>query len=365
MARDFAVKYVDPVARQIDEENKIPEEVIKMMGELELFGVPFAEEYGGAEGGYDGYTLVMEQIARVSGGLGMTLAAHTLGLGAIDKFGTEEQKKKYMPPACKAEHIASFAFTEPATGSDPKQITTTAAREGDVYILNGTKRFISNANYPGPCIIFARETESGEITAFIVEKYCEGYSISEPWDKMCMHGGMLLDVYLKDVKVPTENLLGKLGQGFPILLLGIALGKIGTSTCALGGTLAAYEEAIKYAKEKTHRGQPIAKFQAMQLRIANLAILYETSRWLCYRLGCLANNIKDPGEFAREAALCKAYCGDAGVDAARIAMDVHGSYGVMNDYTVSRIYRDAILGPQIEGVSDMQKMIVAGGVLKG
>lgn len=365
MARDFAEKYLEPIARQIDEDNKIPEEIIKTMGELELFGVPFPEAYGGAEGGYDGYTLVMEQIARVSGGMAMTLAAHTLGLGAIEKFGSEEQKQKYMPLACKGKHIASFAFTEPGTGSDPKQITATAVREGDFYILNGTKRFISNANYPGPCIIFARENESGEVTAFIVEKWCEGYSISEPWDKMCMHGGMLLDVYLNDVRVPAANLLGKIGQGFPILLLGIALGKIGTSTCALGGTLAAYEEAVKYAKEKTHRGQPIAKFQAMQLRIANLAILYENSKWLCYRLGCLANKIKDPAEFAKEAALCKAYCGDAGVDAARIAVDVHGSYGVMNDYKVSRIYRDAILGPQIEGVSDVQKMIVAGTVLKG
>ncbi|MDD3267921.1 MAG: acyl-CoA dehydrogenase family protein [Syntrophomonadaceae bacterium] len=364
MAREFAEKSIAPVAKQIDEESKIPEEILAGMAELELFGIPFSEEYGGADGGYDGYVLVMEQIAKVSGGIAMTMAAHTLGLGAISAFGTEEQKKKYMVPGCKGKHIVSFAFTEPGTGSDPKQLSSTAKRDGDYYILNGTKRFISNANFPGAMVVFAKETETGEVTAFILDKLSPGYSISEPWEKIGMHGGQLLDVYMKDVKVPVENLLGKIGQGFPVLLLGIALGKIGTSTAALGGTLAAFEEAVKYAREKTHRGQPIAKFQAIQLKIADLAIKYETARWLCYRLGCLANNIKDPAAFAAEAALVKAYCGDNVVDAARIAVDVHGSYGLMRDYTIERVYRDAIIGPEIEGVADMQKMIVAGSILK-
>ena len=255
MAQEFAEKSIAPLAKQIDEENRIPEEIIAAMAELDLFGIPFPEEYGGADGGYDGYVLAMEQIAKVSGGIAMTLAAHTLGLGAISVFGTEEQKKKFMFPACKGKHIVSFAFTEPGTGSDPKQITSNAVKQGDFYILNGTKRFISNANYPGAMVVFAREMESGEVTAFILEKWAEGYSLSEPWDKIGMLGGQLLDVYLKDVKVPAENLLGKIGQGFPILLMGIALGKIGTSTAALGGTLAALEEASKYAREKNHRGQ--------------------------------------------------------------------------------------------------------------
>jgi alkylation response protein AidB-like acyl-CoA dehydrogenase len=229
MARDFAEKRLEPIARQIDEENQIPAEILAEMGELELFGIPIGEEYGGAAGGYDGYVLVMEQIARISGGVAMTLAAHTLGLGALDKFGTEEQKQKYLPDACKGKTIASFAFTEPGTGSDPKQLTSTAVKEGDYYILNGTKRFISNANHPGPCVIFARESESQEVTAFIVDKWCEGYSISEPWAKIGMKGGVLTDVYMENIKVPAQNLLGQIGQGFPILLYGIALGKIGTS----------------------------------------------------------------------------------------------------------------------------------------
>jgi len=149
MAREFAEKYIEPVAEQIERENKIPEDILKGLAELELFGIPYPEEYGGAGGGYDGYVLAMEQLARASGGVAMTISAHCLALSAISAFGTEEQKKKFMTPCCKGEQIASFAFTEPATGSDPKQLATTAVKDGDYYILNGTKRFISNANWPG------------------------------------------------------------------------------------------------------------------------------------------------------------------------------------------------------------------------
>lgn len=360
MARDFAEKYIEPVAEQIDRENKIPDDILEGLAELDLFGIPFPEEYGGADGGYDGYVLAMEQIGRVSGGLAMTLSAHSLGLSAISVFGTEEQKQKYMVPGCKGKHIVSFAFTEPGTGSDPKQITTTAVKDGDHYIINGTKRFISNANWPGAIILFARDNESGKPSGFIIDKGCEGYSISEPWDKMGMHGGMLLDVYLKDVKVPAENLLAGPGMGYPILQLGISFGKVGVCSTALGGMLAAYEEGVKYAKEKMHRDKPISRFQSIQLKIADMAIKYEAARWLTYRLGYLANNMKDPRQFAKEAALAKTFVCDTAVEVTRLAMDIHGSYGLMNDYKISRIYRDTIIGPQIEGVADMQRMIVAG-----
>lgn len=364
MAREFAEKSIAPVARQIEEENKVPAELIAEAGELDLFGIPFAEEYGGADGGYDQYVLAMEQIAKVSSGVGMIISAHTLALGAISTFGTEEQKKKYMPLPCKGKQVASFAFTEPATGSDPKQISTVAVKDGDHYVLNGTKRFISNASYEGPLVLFAREAETGKVTAFIVEKFCEGYSVSEPWDKLGMHGGPLVDVYLKDVRVREENILGVLGQGYPILQMGISFGKVGVSACALGGLLAAYEEGVKYAKEKIHRDAPIAKFQSIQMKVADLAIKYEAARWLVYRLGYLADTMKDPVQFAKESAITKTFVTDTSVEAARIAIDIHGSYGTMNDYKISSLYRDAIMGPQIEGVNDMQKIIVSGVVLK-
>ncbi len=363
MARDFCDKFLEPAAEQIDRDNMIPKEIIEGLAELDLFGLPFKEEYGGAGAGYDCYVLAMEQLGKVSSGPAITISVNCLGLGAIDKFGTPEQKAKYMPKACRGEHLASFAFTEPGTGSDPKQITTRAVKEGDCYIINGTKRFISNADYPGPMVVFAMDDESGKPTAFIVDKFCEGYSISEPWHKIGYRGGNLLDVYFNNVKVPQENILGKIGGGFPVLTYGIAFGKVGISSAALGGILAAFEAATKYAKEKTHRGQPIAKFQAIQLRIADLAMKYEACRWLTYRLGCLANNAKDPMLFAKEAALTKTFVCDTFVEAARVAIDVHGSYGLMNDYLVTRLYRDAILGPQVEGVADMQKMIIAGAIL--
>ncbi len=365
VAQEFAENSIGPVAKQIDAESQIPEDILKGLAELDLMGIPFPEQYGGANGGYDGYVLALEQIAKISSGVGVAIAASSLGLGAISKYGTEEQRQKYLTPVCKGQQLASFAFTEPGTGSDPGQLTSTAVRDGDFFVINGTKRFISNAGYPGPIVVFARETENGKVSAFLLEKLCEGYSCSEPWEKIGYHGAQVLDVYLKDVRIPVQNKLGNTGQGFEILLFGIALGKIGTSTIALGGILAALNEAVQYAKEKTHRGQAIGlKFQAIQLKLADLKIKYETARLLCYRLGCLANNIKDPVQFAAEAALAKAYCGDSAVDAARLAVDIHGSYGVVRDYTVERIYRDAIIGTEIEGVSDVQRVIVASSLLK-
>lgn len=364
LANDFADKYLEPVINQIQEENYIPQDIFKALAEHELLGIPFSEEYGGSNAGYLSYVLALEQIAKRCAGVGVTISASILGLGAIANFGSEDQKKKYIPEACRGNQVASFAFTEPGTGSDPKQIESTARKEGNYYILNGTKRFISNGSYPGPLVVFARDTEINSISAFIVDKFCEGYSVSEPWKKISAHGSNLVDIYMNDVEVAEENLLGERGQGFQILLTSIAFGKIGTSTCALADTLAAFEEAINYSKEKLHRGQPIAKFQAIQLKIADLAIKYELARWLCYRLGYLADTMKDWQQFAKEAALTKSCVGDNAVDAARISMEIHGSYGLMEDYKISRIYNDAILGSQIEGVSDMQKLIVASNLLK-
>lgn len=363
MARDYADTYIAPLAEQIEHENLVPAEILRGLAELDLFGMAMPEVYGGAAAGYDTYVLAIEQIARVSSGPSVIISAHSLGLSAINNFGTEAQKQKYMPPACRGEHITSFAFTEPGTGSDPKQITTTAVRDGDSYIINGTKRFITNSSYPGAMVLFARDDHSGKPTAFIVDKFCEGYSVSEPWKKTGWHGGPLCDVYLQDVKIPAENLLGEMGNGYPVLQYGIAFGKIGMNSVALGATLGALEESLRYAKEKTHRGEPIAKFQAIQLKIADIAMKYEVSRWIAYRLGCLANNPRSHSEFAREAALAKVIVAENAVAATQLAIDIHGSYGLMEDYKVARLYRDAVMGPQVEGVIDMQKLIVAGAIL--
>lgn len=363
-AREYAEKFIDPVGEQIDTSNEIPEEILAGLRDLDLFGIPFAAEYGGAEGGFLTYVLALEQIAAASAGIASIIAAHILSVAAINHFGTEEQKQQYMPVCCRGEHIASFAFTEPSTGSDPQQITTTAVKDGDCYIINGTKRFISNASWNGPMIVFARESESGEVTAFIVDKFCPGYSVSKPWEKIGMHGYPLLDIYFKDVRVPTQNLLGKVGQGYPILTTGICFGKVGVTATALGSILAAYNEAVKYAREKNHRDKPIAKFQAIQLAVADLAMQYEAARWLTYHLGYVADTFKDERQLAREVALAKTYVCEASVDAARRALGIHGSYGLMKDYKIERIYRDVIIGPQIEGVTDVQKLIIASSILR-
>jgi len=358
-AREFAEKYIAPVADQIDRENRVPPEIYKKMAELELFGIPFAEEFGGTGAGYSCYPLAVEQIARTSGGVALTLSVNTLALSAINVFATPEQKKRIMPPCCRGEKIASFAFTEPGTGSDPKQITTTAVKDGDSYLLNGTKRFISCADMEGPIVIFARDDETNFPTGFLVEKFCPGYSVSEPWHKIGMRGGTMTDVYLKDVRVPAANMLGPKGQGYWVLQAGIAFGKIGVSSGALGGMQAALDLSIKYAKEKQHRDKTIAKFQGVQMDIAKIAEKTEAARWLCYRLGYLAETSKDLRLFAKEAALTKSFVTEAAVDVSRLAIAIHGSYGVMQDYAVERIYRDMIIGEQVEGVADLQRVITA------
>lgn len=356
-ARDFAEKYIAPIADQIDRENKVPPEIYQKMSELELFGIPFPEEFGGTGAGYSCYPLAVEQIARASGGVALTLSVNTLGTSAVSLFATPEQKKRYMVPCCRGEKMASFAFTEPGTGSDPKQITTTAVKDGDSYILNGTKRFISAADLEGPIVIFAKDNETNFPTAFIVEKFCPGYSISEPWHKIGMRGGMMVDVYLKDVRVPATNVLGPKGQGYWVLQAGIAYGKVGVSAGALGGMQAALDLSIKYAKEKQHRDKTISKFQGVQMTIAQIAEKTEAARWLVYRLGYLAETMTDPRLFAKEAALTKAFVTEAAVDVSRLAIAVHGSYGLMEDYAVARIYRDMIIGEQVEGVMDLQRVI--------
>ncbi len=364
LAREFAQNKILPLVKEIDKEDKLPLEIWEGFAEVGLLGIVFPEELDGVGGGYESYILALEQLARVSAGAATALAVHVTPIEAINIYGTQVQKEKYVPSGVRGECRASFAFTEPGTGSDPRQLTTTAIRQGDHYVLNGTKRFISNGGYPGPMVIFAKEGEQGICSAFILDKFCEGYSVSTPWEKIGLFGSPVFDVFLDNVKVPEENRLGKAGQGFEILLLGIALGKIGTSTVALGGILAAYEESVKYAKAKIHRGQSIAKFQAIQLKIGHLAAKYQSARWMCYRLGTLANNIENAAQFQAEAALVKGYVSDTAVEAAILAVNVHASYGLMREYPAERIYRDAIIAPHIEGVSDMQRVIFANSVLR-
>jgi len=364
-AREYAEKRLLPRVVKIIEENKVPDEVIRDLKELDFFALFMPEAYGGAGSDYQNYVLVMEQIARICPAVAVIMSVHAVGRAAVEIFGTEAQKQTFLPPGCSGDGALSFAFTEPGTGSDPKQITTTATRKGDAYILNGTKRFITNASLPGPIVIIARDKGAGEISAFIAQKFCDGYALSDPWRKMGCQGAPLYDVYLKDMAVPVENLLGDPGKGFWILKVALALGKIGISSIFLGTMLAAYEEALHYARERTHRGEPITKFQAVQAAIVDMAMKYEAARWMTYRIGYLADHAKDKGAILKDSAMAKIFVTETAVDLARIAMGIHGSYGLMQEYKISQIWRDVIFGPQVEGVSHLLKTLVAGEILRG
>jgi alkylation response protein AidB-like acyl-CoA dehydrogenase len=364
-AREYAETRLLPRVAAIIEENKVPDEVIRDLKELGFFALFMPEAYGGAGSDYQNYVLVMEQIARICPAVAVIMSVNAVGLAAVEIFGTEAQKQTFLPPGCSGDGALSFAFTEPGTGSDPKQITTTATRKGDTYFLNGTKRFITNASLPGPIVIIARDKEAGEISAFIAQKFCDGYALSEPWRKLGCQGAPLYDVYLKDLAVPVENLLGDPGKGFWILKVALALGKIGISSIFLGTMLAAYEEALHYARERTHRGEPITKFQAVQSAIVDMAMKYEAARWMTYRIGYLADHAKDKGSILKDSAMAKIFVTETAVDLARIAMGIHGSYGLMQEYKISQIWRDVIFGPQVEGVSHLLKALVAGEILRG
>ncbi len=365
-AKEFADKRIAPVAGNIHRTNAMPAEIVDGLADLGMFGIPFLEKYGGGEAGYLSYILALEQLSKASAGVGMIISVNAVGLAVINVFGTEEQKLAYLPQSIDGKKIMSFAFTEPGTGSDPKQLTTTVSRDKDGYLLNGTKRFISNAGYKGPMVVVAKESDTGKATAFVIDKFCDGYSLSAPWEKIGAHGGGLYDVYFKDVKIPAENLLGQNGGGLSALKIAMIYGKIGLTGLFLGQALAAFEEGLRYANEKMHRGESIGhKFEHIKISVADMAMKYDAAKWHAYHLGWAADNYKDPLQLAKEAALSKVFVAETAIDIARISMGIHGSYGLMEDYKISQIWGDAIIGPQVEGTAPLLKIMGAGIILNG
>lgn len=364
-ARDFGRTRLAPLANEIMASNHIPDSVLTELAELGMWGIPFAEEFGGSQAGYLDYILALEQLSSVCPGVGMIISVNTVGLSVINALGDEKQKSFYLPRGMKGKEIYSFAFTEPGTGSDPKQLTTTAKWDGQKIILNGTKRFISNAGYAGPMVVIAREEETGQASAFIIEKFCSGYSVSEKWDKMGAKGGPLYDVYLNNVEVDPSQVLGERGQGLWALKIAMVYGKIGLTGLFLGLAAASYQEGITYAVQKTHRGTPIAnKFEHIQISIADMAMKYESCRWYAYHLGWAADNYKDLWALVKEAALTKVLIAETAIDISRISMGIHASYGLMRDYKISRVWDDVIMGPQVEGTAPVLKVLAAGVILK-
>ena len=360
LARDFADKTVRPAAMQIDRDCEFPFDLAKEMGSLGYFGLPYPPEYGGAGAGYIGYALVIEQLCRVSMVTGAIIAVNGLAEEAIFRHGSEEQKQRFLVPLAQGTTLSSFAFTEPATGSDPRAVQSRAVPDDDYYLITGQKQFTSLTPASRMTLVFAKD-ETDRVSAFIVETPAPGYNVRHACETMGVRGLGPSVIYLDGIRVPRDNLLGEKSQGFRIMVEAISLGKLGVAAEALGVGQGALELSLDYAQDRQAYGKPIAHLQSIQWLIAEMASRIEASRWLTYRTAFL----RDQGaSINREAAIAKLFTSQAAVDVTRMAMQVHGAYGYMKDMEIERLYRDAKLTEIYEGISEIQRVIIADDLFK-
>ncbi len=364
--RKFAQAELAPVAPEIDKSGEFPWANLKKMAKLGLLGMIIPEEYGGAGFDFVSLAIAIEEISRVCATTGVIVAVNnSLASYPILQFGTEEQKKKYLPLLASGEKIGALGITEPNAGSDVAAMESTAKLEGDHYILNGTKRFITNAGEAGIFIVFAytnRELKHKGISAFIVERDTPGFSLGKHEDLMGIRATANCELIFEDAKVPKENLLGKEGDGFKICMNTLDVSRIDIGAQAVGLAQGALDEAIKYSKERKAFGQPICNFEMIQDMFAEMATQIQAARLLVYYAGYC----KDKGmpRFSREAAMAKYYSATIAVDVARKAVQIHGGYGYSKDYAVERMYRDAKILELYEGTSEVQKIIIARDLIK-
>jgi butyryl-CoA dehydrogenase len=365
MVSEFAEKEVKPHAQLIDETADFPWETINKMAKLNLLGLPIPQELGGAGVDTVSYVLAVEEISKRCASTGVIMSVHTsVGTYPIYLFGTEEQKKKFVIPLAKGERIGAFALTEPSAGSDAAGVQTTAVLSGDHYILNGSKIFITNGGVAGSVIVMAMTDKSKGhrgISAFIVEKGTNGFTIGSKEKTMGMIGSDTSELVFENCTIPKENLLGKEGMGFKIAMTALDGGRIGIAAQALGIAEAALEESIKYSKEREQFNRPIAKFQAVQWMIANMACEIEAARMLIYNAALK----KDSGaNYTKEAAMAKLYAPEVAMRATTKAIQIHGGYGYIKDYPVERFFRDAKITEIYEGTSEIQRLVIASNLLK-
>lgn len=357
--REFVACEIAPHVEEIQTNDQPPKELFKKAGEAGILGIAFPEAYGGLGQSYETLTAAYKEIAKVAPGSVISFSTTAAVSNILRHYGTEEQKEKYIRPAINGEIVTSMAFTESETGSDPKQLRTIAQEDGTDIILNGSKRFITNASYPGPMVIYAKEADTGVCSAFLIDKFCEGYSISTPWDKIGTKGSPVYDVFLDNVRIPASNRIGAKGEGFTILLSESAVGKLAHCAVSLGIMEACRDIAIRYAAEKMHRDKPITKFQAIQLKISKICEMTESIRWMTYYCSQLADKNPEDPEFQAYASLTKAYAADTVMKGAFYAMNIMGAYGPMKEYNLERFLRDASMEAHVEVVSDVQRVIAA------
>ncbi|NQS97279.1 MAG: acyl-CoA dehydrogenase [candidate division Zixibacteria bacterium] len=364
MVHDFAENEIKPIAAEIDETAEFPHETVDKMGELGLLGIPFPEKYGGAGMDNVSYIIAVEEVSRVCGSHGITLAAHiSLGCSPIYLFGSEEQKLKYLKPIASGEGLGAFGLTEPNAGSDAGGTQTTAVPDGDHYIVNGSKNFITNAEYCKTAVLTAvtgKKNGRKRISSFIVERDTPGFTIGKKEDKMGLRGSSTAMLHFDDCRIPKENLLGNEGEGFRQFLTILDGGRISIGAMALGIAQGAYEEAVKYARERKAFGKTIGKFQAIQFMIADMATEIAAARHLIYDVA----RLEDEGKpFVRESAMAKLFASEVAMRVTHKAIQIHGGYGYTKDYPVERMYRDAKLCTIGEGTSEIQRIVIARDVL--
>jgi alkylation response protein AidB-like acyl-CoA dehydrogenase len=360
MMREFADAEVAPGAIERDRTGVFPEDIFKKLGELGVLGLPFPEEYGGGGADTISFVIAVEELSRACGSTGITYSAHiSLGGAPIHMFGTEEQKRKYLVPLCTGEALGAFGLTEPGAGSDAGGTETSAVEDGGEWVINGTKCFITNASYARAIPITAvtgRRGSKKEISAIIVPADAEGLTISEPYEKMGLHASNTTEIHLENVRVPKENLLGRRGEGFKQFLATLDGGRIGIGAMAVGIAQAAYEKTLRYAKIRRQFGTSLSKFQAIQFKLADMAMKIELARLMVYKAAWLKDNEKN---FSKEAAMCKLYASEACMEICREAIQIHGGNGYMREYEVERYLRDAKLLEIGEGTSEVQRMVIA------
>ncbi|MBE6081600.1 acyl-CoA dehydrogenase [Acidilutibacter cellobiosedens] len=363
--KEFAENEVKPLAAEIDETERFPRETVEKMAKYNMLGIPFPQQYGGAGGDEIAYAIAVEEISRVCATTGVILSAHTsLGCWPIYKYGTEEQKQKYLVPLVKGEKLGAFGLTEPGAGTDAAGQQTTAVLDGDNYIVNGSKIFITNGGQADVYIIFAMTDKSQGtrgISSFIVEKDFPGFSIGKIEDKMGIRGSSTAELIFQDCIVPKENLLGKEGKGFGIAMSTLDGGRIGIAAQALGIAQGALDETVKYVKEREQFGRPLSKFQGLQWIIADIETAIEASRLLVYRA---AFNKANGLPYNKEAAIAKLFAATTAMNVTTKCVQLHGGYGYTKDYPLERMMRDAKITEIYEGTSQVQQMVIAANLLK-
>ena len=365
MVREFAAAEVAPIAAEIDRNHRFPEELIPKLAEVGLMGVPFPEELGGAGADYLSFTIVVEELARVCAATSVIVAAHA-GLAAypIFTYGTPEQKEKYGRALACGEKLGAFAITEPGAGTDAGGGKTTAVLDGDEYVLNGSKIFITNGGYADVYVVTAMtDPERGTrgISAFIIERDTPGFTVGERERKLGIRASSTTPLYFSDCRIPKDALLGKEGKGYLMAMETFDGGRVGVAAQAVGIAQAAMDASITYAKERVQFGKPIATFEAIQWMIADMATEIDAARLLVYRAAWL----KDNGlRFGQEASMAKLFASEMATRVAGKAIQIHGGYGFTESYPVERHYRDAKITEIYEGTSEVQRMTIAGNALR-